>query len=333
VLDIDAAPTRTDETFQHVSSREHEGAARIARRVLDDHPEIVHALREILRRGHCVVVLPGNHDAQLVFPTVQRTVQDVLPGTVFRSWFHRTRDGIHVEHGHLYDPLCTLSDPIVGPRRTGRLEDTVGSIATYYGPGVFGELNPYASDMRASNLGTLQRTRLTSSHAANLCRGLRELLLVQEARRRPDLEIVPLVSTETGVDAGQIQKHAQLWAKKANAKEIEKSDDRAQLRSAMSALDEIYPVRAIVMGHTHEAFVDKAKEGSVLANSGTWSPSIGLDASRPIGTFVWTTCGRAGFDLGVYALNTDETITRLKPLERDEGGARLEEPETRGTPA
>lgn len=83
------------------------------------HAELRAALRALLAAGHPVAVVPGNHDAGLVASGVrdallawlelsERAPLEVVP------WMVR-RDGVHVEHGHVYDPDNAPTHPLVPP--------------------------------------------------------------------------------------------------------------------------------------------------------------------------------------------------------------------------
>jgi hypothetical protein len=76
--------------------------------LLERSPELVTVLRARLVAGAPVTLLPGNHDAALCDPGVADLLRARLgvsgdaPINV-SPWFVR-RGGVHVEHGHVYDP-------------------------------------------------------------------------------------------------------------------------------------------------------------------------------------------------------------------------------------
>ena len=121
-------------------------AARRIDRILDHHPGFVTALAKLVSRGHRVVFVSGNHDVQLAFAAVRERILARLESAVaelsrgaavgvrarvlFRAWFHRTRDGVHVEHGHQYDPYCaTRYSTLVSARQHSRHEFTDAELA------------------------------------------------------------------------------------------------------------------------------------------------------------------------------------------------------------
>jgi len=81
--------------------------------------ELVQALGDHVRAGAPLWLLPGNHDAALATAEVRPALASVLgvtDGAPFRvsPWFFR-RGGIHVEHGHAYDPDNAPTHPLCVP--------------------------------------------------------------------------------------------------------------------------------------------------------------------------------------------------------------------------
>jgi len=83
-------------------------------------PEFKAALRERLVQGTPVTLFAGNHDAQLAAPQVRSKILDCLElndksplacGTWCLNW-----EGLHLEHGHMYDPDNAQTHPLVAPR-------------------------------------------------------------------------------------------------------------------------------------------------------------------------------------------------------------------------
>jgi predicted phosphodiesterase len=78
--------------------------------------ELREALRSHLGRGDRVTLVAGNHDAATTMPEPKRALLDLLelgaeaPLGV-TPWFVR-RGGVHVEHGHLYDPDNAPTHPL-----------------------------------------------------------------------------------------------------------------------------------------------------------------------------------------------------------------------------
>jgi UDP-2,3-diacylglucosamine pyrophosphatase LpxH len=102
-------------------------AARIARQILDGHPRWVDGITTILTAGHDVVFLPGNHDNEMQWASVQAVIRDRLRDRLgalgadadaalahlsFRPWFYYEPGRIWVEHGCQYDPENSFRYPL-----------------------------------------------------------------------------------------------------------------------------------------------------------------------------------------------------------------------------
>lgn len=314
LFDLDAPPASDAAgPSSYATCRHDQGAAGLMTQILDDHPVVTGVLRDVLTRNQRVVFVPGNHDAQLALPSVRIVIARALLspyGTrgaiIFRSWFHRTHDGVHIEHGHLYDPLCTMERLFAQRTPTGeaRLEDTIGSVSTHYGQALFGLLNPYAVDPFAAMSGdAIQALKECIARAA--CRAelatllvcMRELMLIQRSQEssRDVAAWLALVAQETGVPPSLLETHRGLAAPKADAADLTLAVTRAydygkdvdtRLRDVMRKLARLHQVRAVVMGHTHEPFSYQDPSGVYFANSGSWTPLAGLSDARPVGSVV-----------------------------------------------
>ena len=79
------------------------------RRVLRDHPVWVEALRDFLQRGNDVVFVIGNHDLELHWPAVQRTIRDALdPDRISPSRRNRWRTEETLD---AIDQIVNILDP------------------------------------------------------------------------------------------------------------------------------------------------------------------------------------------------------------------------------
>lgn len=107
-------------------------------RIATHHAEVFRALADFVARGHELVILKGNHDAELHFDGVQacfmahlvahfrrggRSAKEIaeLRGRVsFMPWFYLEQGVIYVEHGNQYDAFCSFEhilEPVVEPKR------------------------------------------------------------------------------------------------------------------------------------------------------------------------------------------------------------------------
>ena len=298
------------------SCREANGAASIMQQILIDHPAVISALGRLLAQGHRVVFIPGNHDSQLVFPGVRLAVLQALQKAagklqvdiLFRSWFHRTSDGIHIEHGHQYDPMCALERMFPTQSDDGcmRLEDTIGTLSSRRITDLFGLVNPYAVDpfsalpqspLRALRDSIGSAPTNPQDYGAKLVSSVRDLLCTPISQAEVERPWLAYVAKETGYHPQLIDRHRLLFAKKASAADIAagltknydygKDVDR-RLRNAMATIAQIHKPKAVVIGHTHEAFYEPSGHLGIHANSGTWAP-LAADSTEPVGTFLWFT--------------------------------------------
>jgi hypothetical protein len=157
LFDFDIAPVVEGRLrFGPTPYEEGPAAARLEK-ILDDHPVFLDAVARVLAAGHWVVFVSGNHDAQLTFPRVRDVLRarlsraiiaagrdpgEVLTRVLFRAWFHRTADGIHVEHGNQYDHYCSFLQPMEPFARDGAVQPTTGSLVMQHIIGRLGYMNP-----------------------------------------------------------------------------------------------------------------------------------------------------------------------------------------------
>jgi UDP-2,3-diacylglucosamine pyrophosphatase LpxH len=160
VFDLDAPRVASGRSVPHDLPRTSAHAVAALSAILDDHPVFVDALAGVLASGARLVVLSGNHDAQLVFPDVRALFLARLAAAaarlstsppraftarvVFRAWFHVTPDGVLVEHGHQYDPSSCHRYPMSPFTPDGRaIEPTLGSLGSRHLIARIGTVNPH----------------------------------------------------------------------------------------------------------------------------------------------------------------------------------------------
>jgi UDP-2,3-diacylglucosamine pyrophosphatase LpxH len=106
-------------------------AAHLVAEILAGHPRFVAAVAHVLKAGHEVIFLPGNHDIELQWPSVQAEVRRALTERVrtesgdlaaqaadallrFESWFYYEPGRIWIEHGCQYDAESAFRYPLRG---------------------------------------------------------------------------------------------------------------------------------------------------------------------------------------------------------------------------
>ena len=124
-----------DDHTYGLGARPHASRAKMGK-VLERHRRVFGAMARFLGAGNEVVVVIGNHDAELYWPGVQAAFRQGLrdlwaadpssetPGVPsaeaideavsFHPWFYFEECLVWVEHGHQYDPYCSF-DAILYP--------------------------------------------------------------------------------------------------------------------------------------------------------------------------------------------------------------------------
>lgn len=121
--------------------------------ILRDHPVAVRALREWVLAGHRLVVVVGNHDAELYWPKVREDLcaaldlpPDRREAVRFCEWCYLSNGDTLVEHGNQYDAYCVCPDPLHPFVRVGgrvRVHVPFGDLAGRYLLNGMGLFNPY----------------------------------------------------------------------------------------------------------------------------------------------------------------------------------------------
>jgi UDP-2,3-diacylglucosamine pyrophosphatase LpxH len=116
------------------------------------HPQLLLSLARFIAEGNRIVVLRGNHDAEMVWPEVQAHFRRLLaehhPADVsymamkeavaqrlhFAPWFWYVPQVLYVEHGCQYDPFCSFEyflNPVV-PAHPTRIENSISDLSIRY---------------------------------------------------------------------------------------------------------------------------------------------------------------------------------------------------------
>ncbi|WP_437600682.1 hypothetical protein [Sorangium sp. So ce590] len=255
IFDLDAPRVLDNESVVHDLPRTAEHAVPAMEAILRDHPVFVAAVGRVVADGHTVVFVAGNHDIQLTLPEVRDAVKRRLveaalhalsardgapPASaalalraalaervLFRAWFHRTRDGVIVEHGNQYDSYCCYRYPMAPfGRKPGEIQPTMGSLVSRLLVSRMGYFNPHVdSSFMLSGLGYLAHwaryylftgRSLVLAFAVGALRTMIELVRRRDpcrrALRRADLGAA---ARETGAPFPAVVKHARLFARPA----------------------------------------------------------------------------------------------------------------------
>ncbi len=139
-------------------------------RIVADHGEWFEHLAGFIRRGGRVIFVIGNHDVELLWPSLQQRIRELLevdsrsgerevgasepPASlvpdddpvVFCSWFYLSNGDTYVSHGHQYDPNCVQKnpiDPLIKVRGRPRVRIPFGDLAARYMLNGMGYFNPH----------------------------------------------------------------------------------------------------------------------------------------------------------------------------------------------
>jgi UDP-2,3-diacylglucosamine pyrophosphatase LpxH len=245
IFDFDAPRVLGNDSVFHDLPRSAEHTVPMLGSVLDDHPIIVEALGEVLAEGHTVVFIAGNHDVQLTLPEVREVLtarlveaavrvapegssrEGLRARVLHRAWFHRTEDGIVIEHGNQYDSYCSYRYPMEPFGKEPRvIQPTMGSLASRHLTSRMGFFNPHVDgSYMLSALGyarhwascyLFSRHSLVVAWFVGAVRTVLELFRVREpasrARQRANIEAA---MRETGVAFLRVARHARLCARPA----------------------------------------------------------------------------------------------------------------------
>lgn len=124
------------------------------RKILQDHPIWIEALRDFILKGHRVIFIIGNHDLELHYQIVQNNILESLNLPKkdqalirFCSWFYISNQDTLIEHGNQYDPYCLCQNPIspmVQRLNSVEIRIPFGNLACRYLINRMGFVNPHA---------------------------------------------------------------------------------------------------------------------------------------------------------------------------------------------
>lgn len=130
----------------------------------NSHPQLLLALARFVAEGNHVVILRGNHDAEMFWPEVQahflRLIAEHHPADVgylamketvaqrvrFAPWFWYVPDLFYVEHGCQYDAFCGFEyflNPVL-PAQPAYIERAISDLAARYFAGPMNLLDSMA---------------------------------------------------------------------------------------------------------------------------------------------------------------------------------------------
>jgi UDP-2,3-diacylglucosamine pyrophosphatase LpxH len=145
-MSVDPKPDEPIETeLTHEERRNGVGSAEDharlkLRRVATRHAEVFDELGRMVRDGHALTVLHGNHDIELHWDGLKNDFRELVVASAechteedrarareridFEPWFFYREGVVYIEHGHQYDPFCATSFILapISPRDPKRVE-------------------------------------------------------------------------------------------------------------------------------------------------------------------------------------------------------------------
>lgn len=138
--EIRTAPTNEERAHGLGGAADHARAK--LRLVMHHHALVMDAVSAFLRAGHQLLVIPGNHDADFHWQSVQADFRQALssgggvsPQQIeFSPWFYCEEGVIYFEHGHQYDAYCSHDHVLhpVSPRDPRRTTSSLSDILVRY---------------------------------------------------------------------------------------------------------------------------------------------------------------------------------------------------------
>lgn len=116
-------PTREERMYGLGSASDHVVAK--VQAIAGRHPRVFRALMELVRDGHELVLVRGNHDIELHWYAARHALVDAIVAHAaeaeraalrarisLHAWFYLVPGLLYVEHGHHFDVMCHYGDPL-----------------------------------------------------------------------------------------------------------------------------------------------------------------------------------------------------------------------------
>lgn len=147
-------------------TEEHKARWKLDTILRSSHPQLLLALARFIAEGNEIVLLRGNHDAEMFWPEVQehfrRLVAEHHPADVsymamkeavaarvrFAQWFWHVPRLLYFEHGCQYDPFCSFEyflNPVM-PECPARIEMAISELSIRYFTNQMKLLNAMAAE-------------------------------------------------------------------------------------------------------------------------------------------------------------------------------------------
>lgn len=228
------------------------------KRIVAGHPKFFQSIRKFLSNGkNTVTYVVGNHDQCMLWPSTQMYFNEVLGTTVRFKNIVYFFDGIHIEHGHMYEAANRID-----PKKFFLKKDLPERILNLpFGSHFFVDFvmkikleNPFVDKVRpfSANVrwGLIHNTRFTVKTMIRLFWFLLRIALGLDSRRH--------------------------WPWRRMLQIVLESAIFPDLGSAARKILEDERVQTVIFGHSH-VYQYRQWGGKEYFNTGTWTELTSLD--------------------------------------------------------
>jgi UDP-2,3-diacylglucosamine pyrophosphatase LpxH len=246
--------------------------------IMGGHESLFQAMRAFAQTSqHRITFMLGNHDCGLIWPGVQKVLQDYLGEgtTIYLEPY--IFDGVYIEHGHNY-----FADSIFTPKRyflTKNLPEPILNLPW----GCYVVIN-YSSKVR--------KTKPYFSKVYPMRHYIRWALIHETW-----FAIKALIGIATYFIKLRFfrspTRHSSIWTTMQILKEIslEQNLDIIARRILLTRPD----IRLVIFGHTHEYRYHQVRPGKIYMNTGLWNEKLNLDPQE-LGKSIQLTYGYIEYD-------------------------------------
>ncbi len=192
------------------------------RRICENHGPLLAAMVRFAQAGHCIDVIAGNHDLELLEPEVVAELMAQLRGAGAEDralarirvvpWFVHEPGVCWIEHGHVYDEGCSSEFNLAPADKDGRLIANADYAATRYLAISVPEIDPhgieewsfwgyirYGWDVGIRSLGALWVAYARFAYALLRSHAVQRSFKGRDLRRRVHRERMRRVAEDTHV--------------------------------------------------------------------------------------------------------------------------------------
>lgn len=240
--------------------------------ILDAHPEVLAALNRFAKvKNKSITYIIGNHDAELIFPSLQERFAEIFDEDCRSSFrFYTENSGVYepikgvvIQHGHEYEIAHQFEyDTCVQEDENGR-KFFLPPWGSYYVIRVinkFKEIRPHVNAIRPIKKflinGLIYDTLFTIRFM--LANGIYFILV----------RVICLFKDSPG----------QSKVIKEALSELELFQDYEDI--VVEKFEENESLKTLIVGHTHEPIYRAYQNGKVFINTGTWTHMHHLDFER-----------------------------------------------------